>query len=187
MRNILSIRFLLFKLQAEEASHYNANVSRATFKRFNVSIFFAKKLSTIIYLTNQAMIPESGITRRRQSKSVHRLPFFLSRPHTVSLLRRRSLGLSQIRDNPKERLRRRLPYRAIFHFALYPTWEPVHRLGKCVAKKTPLTRFRGRLAIAEMGGEGSDMAIEVNCCIFKKTKKTKYIQCRCFVYILYSL
>ena len=26
------------------------------------------------------MIPESGITRRRQSKNVHRLPFFLSRP-----------------------------------------------------------------------------------------------------------
>ena len=41
-----------------------------------------RELSTIIYLTNQAMIPESGITRRRQSKNVHRLPFFLSRPHT---------------------------------------------------------------------------------------------------------
>ena len=70
------------RLIAEEASHYNANVSRATFKRFNVSIFFAK-LSTIIYLTNQTMIPESGITRQRQSKNVHRLPFFLSRPHTA--------------------------------------------------------------------------------------------------------
>ena len=66
-------------LQAEEASHYNANVSLATFKRFNVSIFFVK-LSTIIYLTNQAMIPESGITRRRQSKNVHRLPFFFLAP-----------------------------------------------------------------------------------------------------------
>ena len=42
-----------------------------------------QKLSTIIYPTNQAMIPESGITRRRQSKNVHSLPFFLSRPHTA--------------------------------------------------------------------------------------------------------
>ena len=66
------------------------------------SIFFAK-LSTIIYLTNQTMIPESGITRRRQSKNVHRLPFFLSRPHII---------------------------RAIFLFAPYPTWEPVHRLRR---------------------------------------------------------
>ena len=70
----------LFKLQAEEASHYNVNVSRATFKRFIVSIFFAK-LSTIIYLTNETMIPKSGIRRRRQSKNVHRFPFFLFRPH----------------------------------------------------------------------------------------------------------
>ena len=54
-----------------------ANVNSATFKRFNVSIFSAK-LSTIIHLTNQVMIPESGITRRRHSKNVHRLPFFLS-------------------------------------------------------------------------------------------------------------
>ena len=92
----------------------NANVSRATFKRFNVSIFFAK-LSTIIYLTNQAMIPESGITRWRQSKNVHRLPFFLSRPHTVLL---------------------------IFLFALYPTWEPVHRLSQSVSTCVSCTNFK---------------------------------------------
>ena len=73
-------QFRLFKLQAEEASRYNANVwniSWAIFKRFNVSIFFVK-LSTIIYLTNQTMIPESGITRRRQAKNVHSVTkFFL--------------------------------------------------------------------------------------------------------------
>ena len=46
-------------------------------KRFNVSIFFAK-LSTIAYITKQSVIPESGITRRRHAKNVHRLPFFLS-------------------------------------------------------------------------------------------------------------
>ena len=47
-----------------------------------MSIFFAK-LSIIAYVTNQSVIPESSITRRRHSKNVHRLPFFLSRPHTA--------------------------------------------------------------------------------------------------------
>ena len=69
------------------------------------SIFFAK-LSTIIYLTNQVMIPESGITRRQHSKNVHRLPFFLSRPHTTL-------------SSP------------IFYFALYPTWEPACSQANC--------------------------------------------------------
>ena len=62
--------------------HNLCKCNRATIKRFNVSIFFAK-LSTIIYLTNQVMIPESGITRRRHLKNVHRPPFFLSHPHTT--------------------------------------------------------------------------------------------------------
>ena len=83
----------------------DANLNSATFKLFNMSIFFAK-LSTIIRLTNQVMIPESGITRRRHSKNVHRLPFS---PHTT-LVSLHSL------------------HSPIFHFALYPTWEPVHRL-----------------------------------------------------------
>ena len=55
--------------------------------------------------------------------------------------------------------------------------------GKCDAKKTPLTRFRGRLAIAEMGGEGSDMAIEVNCCIFIKYFRRVAYYCWCFHFI----
>ena len=104
----------------QTASRRSFTLSRVTFKRFNVSIFFAK-LSTIIYLTNQAMIPESGITRRRQSKNVHRLPFFLSRP----------------------------PYRAIFLFALYPTWEPVHKLLQCNMARRENSRGRdeGRLIL----------------------------------------
>ena len=40
-----------------------ANVHRVTFKQYNVSLFFAKP-STIIYLTNQIMIQESGITEQ---------------------------------------------------------------------------------------------------------------------------
>ena len=56
--------------------------------------------------------------------------------------------------------------------------------GKCDAKKTPLTRFRGRLAIAEMGGEGSDMAIEVNCCIFIIYFQRVAYYCRCFHFIV---
>ena len=70
-----------------------------------MSINFAK-LSTIIYPTNQIMIPESGITRRRHSKNVHRLLFFFSCPR-IALDLLRSLS---------------------FLFPIYPTWELVHRL-----------------------------------------------------------
>ena len=105
--NNLRKRFVQFPpLQtASEEGHKLCKCHCATFKRFNVSIFFAK-LSTIAYLTNQSMMPESGITRQRHSKNVHRLPFFLSHPHTAL----------------------RSPSSPIFLFALYPTWEPVHRL-----------------------------------------------------------
>ena len=59
--------------------------------------------------------------------------------------------------------------------------------GKCDAKKTPLTRFKGRLAIAEMGGEGSDVAIEVNCCIFIMYFQRVAYYCRCFHFIVLLL
>ena len=47
-----------------------------------MSIFFAK-LSTIIYLTNLIMIPESGITEWWHSNNVHRLPPFFPNPQTT--------------------------------------------------------------------------------------------------------
>ena len=100
------VRFPPLQTASRRSFTIDANVNRASFKQFNVPIFFAK-LSIVIYLTNEVMIPESGITRWQHSKNVHRLPFFLSHPNTA-------LGLF---------------CSLIFHFALiYLTWEPVHSL-----------------------------------------------------------
>ena len=76
--------------------------SDVRYSRDNVSIILAN-LSTIAYLTNQSVIQESGITRRRQSKNVHRLRFLSFSPPD----------------------RARLARLADFSFR---TWEPVHRL-----------------------------------------------------------
>ena len=59
------------------------------------------------------MIPESGIIRRGQSKNVHR---------------------------PRPLLSFSPPYRAIFLFALYPTWEPV-QAKKTVFQQLPLNNI----------------------------------------------
>ena len=92
-------------ISTAEEGHKLCKCHRARFKRFNDSIIPAN-LSAIAYLTNQSVIPESGITRRRHSKNVQRPRFLSSSPHTAL----------------------RSPGSPIFVFALYPTWEPVHRL-----------------------------------------------------------
>ena len=76
--------FRILRLQiACETSSFSAlkimRKSNVRYLRNNVSIILAN-LSTIAYLTNQSVIPESGITRRQQSKNVHRLRFLSFSP-----------------------------------------------------------------------------------------------------------
>ena len=91
----------------------NANISRATFKRFNVSIFFAKAVNN--HLSNQ-----SG--------------------HDTRIWYHKTAAIKECPQAPF--LSFSPPYRAIFLFALYPTWEPVHRLG---GKPDPRERRKSSL------------------------------------------